>query len=283
MMLTKTNMFGGDDGAEIEHLLPVEGRLHQGADVGRDPARSRSSSTPTASATTSTRSTRAISEQGWGGTRMTFDDDKDRRDQDDHREDPQGPAEVGPRQHRHRQPGRRRRRRQPGTERAGAAGRRLHRRPLVELADDIVPDPGQAQGTARRARRHRRPEQRAVGARRSRARGGVRLQRAGGGAASSAWRCAARRCASSVAATPKCRCGCASPAPRTTASRTCASFTVRAPDGRTVPLLSMVDVTVQPSATADPARQPPDHAGDPGQPRRQGHRCPKRARRWRRR
>ena len=62
--------------------------------------------------------------------------------------------------------------------------------------------------------------------------------------------CAARRCANSAAAKPKCRCGCASPAPRTTASRTSPAFTVRAPDGRTVPLLSMVDVQVLPAAIA---------------------------------
>ena len=68
-------------------------------------------------------------------------------------------------------------------------------------------------------------------------------------AASSASRCVARRCASSAAATPRCRSGCASPAPRTSASRTSPSFTVRAPDGRTVPLLSMVDVKVLPAAS----------------------------------
>ncbi len=58
MKLTKLDMFGGDGGERGQHLLPVEGQLHQGADVGRGGRRSRSSSTPTASGSASTRSTR---------------------------------------------------------------------------------------------------------------------------------------------------------------------------------------------------------------------------------
>ena len=91
---------------------------------------------------------------------------------------------------------------------------------LEDLADDIVPILSRAQGTARRARRCRRPEQRAHGARRSRARGRVRVQRRRRVAVRRPRACAARRCANSAAARPRCRCGCASPAPRTTASRT---------------------------------------------------------------
>ena len=100
---------------------------------------------------------------------------------------------------------------------------------------------------------------------------------------SSALRCVARRCANSAAARPKCRCGCASPAPSNFGMEDIAPFTVRAPDGRTVPLLSMVDVSVLPAANADQAHQPPDRADDQGQPRPTRSRCPKRARRWRRR
>ena len=98
---------------------------------------------------------------------------------------------------------------------------------------------------------------------------------------SSAWRCAARRCASSAAATSKCRSTCASPVPSSSARKTWPAFTVRAPDGRTVPLLAMVDVGVTPSATADPAHEPADHADDRGRPRRGRRPCRKRARRSR--
>ena len=67
--------------------------------------------------------------------------------------------------------------------------------------------------------------------------------------ASSAWRCAAHRCASSVAVTMKCRCGCALPAPSRAARKTWPVSGVRTGDGRSVPLLSLVTVDVGSSAT----------------------------------
>jgi len=48
-------------------------------------------------------------------------------------------------------------------------------------------------------------------------------------------------------------------------------FMVRSRDGRLVPLTAMVDVAIRPSASRVTRHQPPDHAGDPGQPRRRRH------------
>ena len=249
MMLTKKNMFGGDDGGETEHLLPVEGRLHPGADVGRDRSRSRSSSTPTASATTSTQIYSWYSEQGWGGTRVTFDTDKIERDQ---------AADRGDRARscRSRRAPRSasatravaRRWRPAGPERAGAAGRRFHR-------------------DAGRARQGHRADP------------GASARNCATCASTAATRTASWRCASIASVRPR-----SASARRRWRSfvglalrgaplrefrrgetevpvwvrfagaddygiEDIASFTVRAPDGRTVPLLAMVDVQVRPAAT----------------------------------
>ena len=55
-----------------------------------------------------------------------------------------------------------------------------------------------------------------------------------------------------------------------------------APDGSTVPLMSLVDVNVRKRRIADLAPESPDHAGDHGQPRRRQDQGRRRARRSRR-
>ena len=127
MMLTKMNMFGGDDGKR-DRASTTSGRAPTPRSRCRTRcSRSRSSSTPTASASTSTQIYSWYSEQGWGGTRLTFDATRSSDDQAAGREDPQGAAEVGARHHRHRQPAAVRRRWRTGPEGAGAAGRRFDR------------------------------------------------------------------------------------------------------------------------------------------------------------
>ena len=276
-------MFGGDDGTETNIFYQWKGaytkeqmsdeilKVEKFLDANRKQLPHRP------------RSTRATASRAGAARASRFDDRRDRRDQGADREDPQGAAEVGARQHRHRQPGRRRRRwRQPGQNvQVQLVGDSTET--LVELGQRHRADPGQAQGTARRARRHRRPEQRAVGARRSRSRGGVRLQRA------ARWRSFVglalrgaplrefRRGETEVPVWVRFA------GAEQFGIEDIASFTVRAPDGRTVPLLAMVDVAVQAVGDADPARQPPDHGGRsrPTSPTRSP--CPTRARRWRRR
>ena len=200
-------------------LLPVEGRLHQGADVGRGPAHREVPRRQPQAATTSTRSTPATASRAGAApaspstwTRSTTPSRWSRRSA---RSCPSRRAPASASATRAV-----RRRRRAGSERAGAPGRRFDRRrwpnwPTTSCRSwrrrkelrDVRVDTGDQNSELAVQRR-------------SRACGVVRLQRAAGGAASSAWRCAARRCASSAAARPRCRCGCASPAPSSSASRT---------------------------------------------------------------
>ena len=99
------------------------------------------------------------------------------------------------------------------------------------------PDAGAAQGAARRARRHRRREQRAGGARGPRASAAsvrllVREQVAQLRRTSRFARFAAARVPQ--AATPRCRCGCASPAPTISAWKDISEFslTLQTPNGQ---------------------------------------------------
>lgn len=216
MVLTKKNMFGGDEAARPTSTTSG-GQLHQeqmSAEILRveDFVNANRKRFHVARSIRGEAS-RATPAPAWPST--------PRRPArpSHHRGDPQGIAEIRARGHRHRQRRRRAGRRQPGGQNVqvqlvGDSAWVLH-----AIGDDIVPilahrkelrdvhvvpatrTPNSTCTSTANARRH-------SASARNRWR------------SSSTWRCAVRRCASSAAAT-KCRYGCASPARRITGSRTC--------------------------------------------------------------
>ena len=237
MKLTKTNMFGGDGGERDRHLLPVEGQP-----TPRSRCRTRCCEVENyLDANRKQFHIKQIyscySEQGWADTVVTFDS----KDAEGHQAAQRAIRKELPKSARADD------RRSATTATTAAAQGKNVQVQLVgdstadagrDLAEDIVPMLAQ--------RKELRDVRVDAGDQNSELTVRVDRERAAAfgfsaedvSPASSAWPCAARRCASSAAATPRCRCGCASPAPSNTASRTSPAFTVRAPDGRTVPLLA---------------------------------------------
>ena len=206
-------------------------------------------------------------EQGWAGTNIKFDVEGPRGTGEDHRDAARGDAEVGARHDRHRRPGRPGRR-PAGQGNPGDAGRRLDRRRSTT-----------SRGTSCRCSRSARNCATSAWTAATR---------------TASWRCAwiasARRRSASAPTTWRTFVGLAlRGAPLREFRRgdtevpvwvrfagadeygteDLASFTVRAPDGRSVPLLAMVDVERAARGIADRTHQPPDDADDHRRHRRQ--------------